>query len=305
MKKENLTAHLAVLGANIIFGLNYVIAKGIMPYWLEPRAIIFLRVTGATAAFWLVGIFTKSEKVDRKDMKRMLLLAFFGVALNQILFFEGLNLTTPINASIIMVGTPILVLVMAHFVIGDKISGRKLLGIILGFSGAAFLVLRNGHLTLSSDTVLGNLLVFVNAASYGLFLVMVKPLMSKYKPLTVMKWVFTFGLIFVVPVSVGKIIHTNFSVIPLDIWLSILYVVVFTTIFAYFLNNYSLQRISPSANSSYIYLQPILASIVAVFAGKDKLTVTEIVASLLIFSGVYFVNKKKGKHPKTSLNHLP
>ncbi len=293
MKKENLTAHLAVLGANIIFGLNYVIAKGIMPHWMEPRAIIFFRVTGATAAFWLVEMLTQREKVARKDLKRMFLLAFFGVALNQILFFEGLNLTTPINASIIMVGTPILVLVMSHFVIGDKISGRKLLGIILGFSGAAFLILRNGHFTLSSNTALGNLLVLINASSYGLFLVMVKPLMSKYRPLTVMKWVFTFGLIFVIPVSVGEVVRTNFSIIPLNIWFSIMYVVIFTTIFAYFLNNYSLRRISPSANSSYIYLQPILASLVAIFAGKDRLTLTEIVASLLIFSGVYFVNKKR------------
>ncbi len=293
MKKENLTAHLAVLGANIIFGLNYVIAKGIMPHWMEPRAIIFLRVTGATAAFWLVEMLTEREKVAHRDLKRMFVAAFFGVALNQIMFFEGLNLTTPINASIIMVGTPILVLVMSRFVIGDKISGRKLMGIILGFSGAAFLILRNGHLTLSSNTTLGNLLVLINAASYGLFLVMVKPLMSKYKPLTVMKWVFTFGLIFVIPVSIGEVVRTNFSVIPLNIWFSIMYVVIFTTIFAYFLNNYSLQRISPSANSSYIYLQPILATLVAIFADKDKLTMTEVIASLLIFTGVYFVNKKR------------
>lgn len=293
MKRENLTAHLAVLGANIIFGLNYVIAKGIMPHWMEPRAIIFLRVMGATAAFWLVEMFTVREKVVRKDLRRMFVLAIFGVAVNQILFFEGLNLTTPINASIIMVGTPILVLLMSRFVIGDKISAGKLLGIILGFGGAAFLILRNGHLSLSSNTTLGNLLVLINASSYGLFLVMVKPLMSKYKPLTVMKWVFTFGLIFVTPVSIGEIINTNFSVIPLNIWFSIMYVVIFTTIFAYFLNNYSLQKISPSANSSYMYLQPILASLVAIFAGKDKLTTTEVVASLLIFTGVFFVNKKR------------
>ncbi len=292
MKKENLTAHLAVLGANIIFGLNYVIAKGIMPHWMEPRAIIFFRVMGASAIFWLVEMFTIRQKVASKDLKRMFVLAIFGVTVNQILFFEGLNLTTPINASIIMVGTPILVLIMSRFVIGNKISGNKLIGIILGFSGAAFLVLRNGHLTLSSDTTLGNLLVLINATSYGLFLVMVKPLMSKYRPLTVMKWVFTFGLVFVIPLSIGEVIHTNFSIIPLNIWLSILYVIIFTTVFAYFLNNYSLQKISPSANSSYMYLQPILASLVAIFAGKDKLNMTEVVASLLIFIGVYFVNKK-------------
>jgi len=208
------------------------------------------------------------------------------------MFFEGLNLTTPINASIIMVGTPILVLVMSHFIINERISGRKLAGIVLGFAGAAFLILQNGHLNLHSDTALGNLLVLINATSYGLFLVLVKPLMASYRPLTVMKWVFTFGLIFVIPASMGEFVHTNFSVIPVNIWLSIFYVVIFTTIFAYLLNNYSLKKISPSANSSYIYLQPILASLVAIIAGKDRLTVTEVIASLMIFTGVYFVNKK-------------
>ncbi len=291
MNQKNFTAHLAVLGANIIFGLNYVIAKGIMPNWLEPRAIIILRVTGATLIFWLVELIGHSEKVARKDLLRMVVAAFFGVALNQIMFFEGLNLTTPINASIIMVGTPILVLLMSHFLIGDKITKRKTIGVILGFSGAAFLILRNGQLSLSSNTSLGNLLVLINATSYGLFLVLVKPLMHKYKPLTVMKWVFTFGLVFVIPVSWKQFTASDFSVIPFNIWLSIGYVIIFTTVIAYFLNNYSLKRISPAANSSYIYSQPIIASLVAVAAGKDHITTTEIIATLLIFTGVYFVNR--------------
>ena len=293
MKKENLTAHLAVLGANLIFGLNYVIAKGIMPHWMEPRAIIFLRVTGATAAFWLAGLWIKTEKVAPADRKRLFVAAFFGVALNQILFFEGLNLTTPINASIIMVGTPILVLVMSHFIIKERISGQKLAGVLLGFGGAAFLILRNGHFSFRSDTSLGNLLVFINASSYGLFLVLVKPLMARYRPLTVMKWVFTFGLVFVIPVTTGPFLRTNFAVIPAGIWMSVVYVVLFTTIFAYLLNNYSLKRISPSANSSYIYMQPFIASLVALAVGKDRLTLTEITASVLIFAGVYFVNRRR------------
>ncbi len=291
MNQKNITAHLAVLGANVIFGLNYVIAKGIMPDWLEPRAIIVLRVVGASSVFWLAGLFGKAQKVDRKDMQRMFVAAFFGVALNQIMFFEGLNLTTPINASIIMVGTPIFVLVMSHFLIGEKITRLKSIGIILGFLGAAFLILRKGHLSLSSNTSLGNLLVFINASSYGLFLVLVKPLMQKYQPLTVMKWVFTFGLLFVLPVSWKQIVSADFGAIPFNIWMSISYVIIFTTILAYFLNNYSLQRISPAANSSYIYSQPVIASLVAVAAGKDRITFNEIVSVLLIFAGVYFVNR--------------
>jgi drug/metabolite transporter (DMT)-like permease len=296
MNQKNITAHLAVLGANVIFGLNYVIAKGIMPNWLEPRAIILLRVVGAASVFWLAGLFGKSQKVDRKDMQRMLVAAFFGVALNQIMFFEGLNLTTPINASIIMVGTPIFVLVMSHFVIGEKITRLKSLGITLGFLGAAFLILRKGHLSLTSGTSLGNLLVFVNASSYGLFLVLVKPLMRKYRPLTVMKWVFTFGLLFVLPVSWKQITMADFGAIPPRIWMAISYVIIFTTILAYFLNNYSLKRISPAANSSYIYSQPVIASLVAVAAGKDRITFNEIVSVLLIFAGVYFVNR----YPRSS-----
>lgn len=292
MKIDNLKAHLAVLGANIIFGLNYVIAKGIMPVWMEPRAIILLRVSGATIIFWIASYFLKKEKIARKDWKRLIIAAFFGVAFNQIMFFEGLNLTTPINASIIMVGTPILVLVMSHFIIGDRITLYKLLGIVLGFSGAAFLILNNGHFSLTSDTALGNFMVFLNASSYGLFLVIVKPLMYRYRPLTVIKWVFTFGFIFVFPVSIGEIIHTDFSVIPADIWFSIVYVILFTTVLAYFLNNYSLKKISPSATSSYIYLQPFIASVVALVAGKDHLNLTEIISSILVFSGVYFVIRK-------------
>ncbi len=298
MKRENLTAHAAVLGANIIYGLNYVIAKGIMPHWMAPRAIIFLRVIGAAAAFWLVGALMKNKQpVARTDLRRMFVAALFGVAINQILFFEGLNLTTPINASIIMVGTPVLVLVMSHLIIRERISGMKLTGVLLGFGGAVFLILRNGHFSLSSGTALGNLLILINASSYGLFIVLVKPLMSRYHPITVMKWVFGFGLLFVVPVTAGPFFHTDFRVIPFNIWMSVLYVVLFTTIFAYLLNNYSLKKISPSANSSYMYLQPALASLVAIVAGKDRLTTTEIIASLMIFAGVYFVNRPGKKIP--------
>ncbi len=293
MKRENLPAHLAVLGANVIYGLNYVIAKGIMPHWMEPRAIIFLRVLGAAAAFWLVSLLTEAQPVARKDLKRLFLLAVFGVAINQTLFFEGLNLSTPINASIIMVGTPILVLVMSHLIIRERISGKKLTGVLLGFSGAAFLILRNGRFSLESGTTLGNFLILINASSYGLFLVLVKPLMAKYHPITVMKWVFGFGLLLVLPITTGPFLRTNFAVIPFTIWLSVGYVVLFTTFFAYLLNNYSLKKLSPSATSSYMYLQPLLASLVAIVAGKDRLTMTEIVASLLIFSGVYFVNERK------------
>ncbi len=288
-----LQAHLAIIGANLIYGLNYVVAKGIMPDYMAPRAIIVLRVAGAALVFWLYALLVQNEKVEKKDLWRLFLLSLFGVAINQIMFFEGLNLTTPINASIIMVGTPIAVLVLSHFIIKERLTTLKILGIALGTSGALWLILKNGHFSFTSGTFLGNLFVAINATSYALFLVLVKPLMKKYRPVTIMKWIFTFGLVFVIPVSYHELIRTDFQSIPLNIWMSILYVVLFTTVLAYLLNNYSLKYVNPTVNSAYIYLQPFLATVVALMTGKDVLTWVEVVAALLIFAGVYLVSIAK------------
>lgn len=293
--KKLFGAHLAAIGANLIFGINYVVAKGIMPDYLLPRPIIFLRVAGASIIFWLVSMFFPAEKVEKKDMMRLAVCAIFGVAVNQILFFEGLNLTTPINASIIMVTIPIMVMVFAHFIIGDKINMNKLIGILFGFTGAVYLILQGGKISVISNTTLGNLLTFLNAASYSLFLVLVKPLLKKYSALTVMKWVFTFGFIFILPFTWEQLMNSDFNAIPTHIWFSIIYVVLFTTVLAYFLNNSSLKTISPTMNSAYIYAQPLIATLISLWASKDRLTYIEVLAAILIFTGVYFVNFKKGK----------
>jgi len=284
-------AHLAVIGANMIYGINYVVAKGIMPDYLLPRVVILFRVTGAAIIFWLISRFYKNPDIPRNDMIRLAVCAFFGIALNQVMFFEGLNLTTPINASIIMVGTPILVLVASQFILKEKMTTNRILGITLGFAGAAYLILVGGSFDFSSGTFLGNLFIVINAASYGIFLVLIKPLMAKYEPIIVMKWLFTFGLVYVIPVSFYLIDEADYTGIPANIWMSVAYVVIFTTVLAYFLNNYSLKNISPTVNSTYIYLQPFLATVVALLTGKDHLTWTEIIAAALIFAGVYFVSK--------------
>jgi drug/metabolite transporter (DMT)-like permease len=288
---KTLPAHLAILGANLIYGLNYVIAKGIMPDYMEPRTIIFFRVVGAAVVFWLISLLFVSEKVEKKDLWYLAMAAFFGIALNQIMFFEGLNLTTPINASIIMVGTPILVLVFAHFILKEGLTKLKLLGIGLGSAGALWLILKSGSFSFLSGTLLGNIFILINATSYALFLVLIKPMMKKYSPITIMKWLFTFGLVYVVPVSVKMVINTNYAVIPFNIWMSVTYVVLFTTVLAYLLNNYSLKLVSPTVNSAYIYLQPFLATVVAMATGTDVLTWVEVLAALLIFTGVYFVSR--------------
>jgi len=299
-RNKLVVAHLAAIGANIIFGINYVVAKGIMPDYLAPRAVIFLRVTGAMAIFWVISLIMPKQVVAKHDLLKMFIAAIFGVAINQILFFEGLNLTTPINASVIMVGVPILVLFFAHFIIKERITKNKMIGIVLGFSGSVFLIIQAGNASFQGSQ-LGNLLVFTNAASYALFLVLIKPLMIKYHPLTVMKWVFTFGFVLITPFTLHLVLIADFRIIPTNIWLSIGFVVLFTTVIAYFLNNFSLKVISPTVNSAYIYFQPFLATFVAISFGKDVLTWPEIVAALLIFTGVYFVNFNHSVNKKPAI----
>lgn len=296
---------MAAFFANLIYGINYVVAKGIMPDFMQPRAIIFIRVLGAAAVFWLVQFFFKNEKVSKVDLSLMALASVFGVVVNQIMFFEGLNLSTPINVSIIMVSVPLAVLVFSHFIRGEKLNAIRISGIILGSAGAAFLILGDGKIKLSNETALGNFLIVINASSYALYLVLIKPVMMRYNPLTVMKWVFLFGAIGVMPFTTHVFLASDFVAIPLNIWLSIGYVVLFTTILAYFLNNYSLTRISPTANSAFIYLQPVFASLIALIFGKDQFGLQFIIPVILIFTGVYLVSIRKNQiHAKTAINNI-
>ncbi len=199
---HNLKSHFALLGANTIYGLNYVIAKGIMPDYMMPKAIIFIRVSITVIVFGILHFIMPKEKVEKRDLFKMALCAIFGVAINQILFFEGLNLSTPINASIIITVIPVLILIFAHYILKERITALKVFGIILGAAGALIVILSAGKGDFKSATMLGNLLIFINALSWALYLVLIKPLMEKYDSLTVMKWVFFFGLIIIFPFTV-------------------------------------------------------------------------------------------------------
>lgn len=288
--KSRTPALLASFGANLIYALNYLIAKGIMPNYLEPRAIIFLRVVGATVIFWLVSNLIHNDLVERADLKRIAFASLFGVTINQILFFEGLNLSTPINASIIMLAVPLAVLAFSALLGAGRIPFVKVAGIIIGTSGAVMMVLFKGSFDISSSTAIGNLLIVINASSYALYLVLIKPMMLKYHPITVMKWVFLFGMITSTPLTINAVLTSQWNQIPSNIWISILYVIVFTTVLAYLLNNFSLKHISPATNSAFIYLQPVFTTLIAIALGVDSLQLYMLAPALLIFSGVFIVS---------------
>ncbi len=293
MSKEA-RAHLAVLVVNLIYGANFNIAKAIMPAYIGPLGFIVLRVFVSLFLFFLFFLFTpffKREKIKREDILMLALCGLTGVAVNQMLFFKGLALTSPINGAIIMTTNPILVLIIAAILIKERVTITKMLGIAAGAAGALTLLLWGRDVSFHSETFTGDLFIFINAMSYGVFLVISKPLLRKYNPVTVIKWTFFFGSFMVLPFGYGEVMQVPWSSLTPMLWAGIAYVVIATTFIAYLLNTIALDTLSPSSVSIYIYLQPLFTTVVALFSGNQPVTPVHIVSALLIFAGVYLVSR--------------
>jgi len=286
-------AHLALFIVNLIYALNYSIAKDVMPEYINPSGFILLRVLGGVSLFFLFFKIFINEKINNSDLPRFALCGLFGVAINQLFFFEGLNLTTPINAAIIMTTNPILVIVISALLIREKISLMKIIGIIFGFIGACNLILNSGDFSFNNNFLIGNFLVFINATSYALYLVLVKNLMKKYNPITVMFYVFFFGLIFVFPFGYENVMLIDLQIFTTEIYLKVLFVIIFTTFIAYLFNGFALKSLTPATVSVYIYLQPLLASLIALFLNVDTLDMQKIISALFIFTAVFLVSVPK------------
>jgi drug/metabolite transporter (DMT)-like permease len=290
-------AHLALLAANVIYGVNYSIAKLAMPAYIKPFGFILVRAAGAFALFWLVSTLLIREKIDKKDIPRLAALGFFGVALNQLLFFKGLSITAPSNAAIIMVSNPIVVLVFASIFLHEKLSAIRITGVLLWACGIALLMFNRA--SFSSQTVEGDLYVLINSTSWAVYLILVKPLLHKYNTFTIVKWVFLFGFIYVLPFGYEEFTEVDWAGMPGKIWIAVIFVVVLTTFVAYILNTYALRALSPAVVSAYIYLQPFLAAIFGIYvvplfdnnAPMDSITAAKVIAALLIFTGVYLVSR--------------
>jgi drug/metabolite transporter (DMT)-like permease len=292
--------HLYLLLSNLIYGASFTIAKAIIPEYIKPYGMILIRVTVTAAMFLIIQWLFVKEKIARRDVPLLIICALFGVTINQLLFFKGLSMTSPISASIISTTTPILVFVFAFFLHEEKLGLKKIAGIIAGAAGAVIIITAGKEINLSAGSFLGDVLVFANAASYAVYLVIIKPLMKKYQPLTIITWVFFFGWLFVVPVGWNEFSHINWQAITPMVWWAIIFVVIFTTFFSYLLNILALKTTTSSVVGIYIYVQPIFATLIAVLFGKDQLNLQNILASLLIFIGVYLVSFSK--QPLTATN---
>lgn len=304
--ESNYKPYIAIFLANALYGANYTIAKFVMPEFMQPFAFILIRVSGALAFFLLLSLFVKTDKIQKADYLRLFLCGMFGVAINQLMFFKGLNLTVPINASLIMITTPIIVMTFSAIFLKEKLAWYKILGLFIGLLGA-FFIIGGSQLNFSSETAQGDFMVFINATSYAIYLILIKPLMSKYSPITVIKWVFLFGFVPVFFFSIKEFMQINFSSFTSNTWWSVAFVVLGVTVGAYLLNIYGLSKVNPSIVGVFIYLQPILAVFFEwVFTNKLDLSTEKMLAGLLIFVGVYLVSFGKRhfeKQNKTALNN--
>jgi drug/metabolite transporter (DMT)-like permease len=299
MSKRTLALITATI-VSIIYGMTFTIAKDVMPKYVEAYGFIIMRVGGSTILFWLLWLVTRmskevrAERIDRADFPRIIWAAFFGVALNMLSFFKGLSLTSPISASVLMVSTPIIVLVLSAIILKERMQKRMVLGIVLGLIGTAFLILYGKSVGNATNATLGNFLVFVNASSYGVYLVIVKKLMEKYNPFNFAKWIYLIGFIMVLPFGWPQFEAVDWASMPMDMYWKIGFVVVFSTFMTYLLNLLSMKELKPTTIAVFVYLQPVFATIFAISLGKDELSSVKIVSAILIFTGVYLVTQKKG-----------
>jgi drug/metabolite transporter (DMT)-like permease len=287
-----LKGHIALFFAQVIYAMNYSIAKGLMPLYMGPISLVFFRILGACILFWLLSLFVRTQKVERADLKRMMWLAVFGVVVNQVFFIWGLSLTSPINSSIIMISNPIMVFVFTLVVFKVRITALKVAGLVFAITGALMILLYTGNFELGSETITGDLMTLLNSASWAVFVVMVKPIMAKYNTVTAMRWMFLFGSIYILPIGMFDALHTNWEAFNSWSWFALTFVVVATTFFAYLLNVYGLVGLSSNTVSAYIYLQPFLASLFAIALGEDRLTPTKVISGILIILGLYMINRK-------------
>ena len=288
-----LKVHLALLLVSIIYGATFTLAKLAMPLYIKPFAFILLRIMVAIVCIFIFhSIFVKGSIKDKKDLLPLLVSAVFGVAANMMLFFKGLSITTPINGAVLMLNTPVFVIIFAALVLKESLSIAKITGILIAGFGA--LMLMGGtRFNFSSETVLGDIYVTLNAIIYAFYLAYAKRLMKKYHPLTVTLYSFFFGFFMVLPFAFSEFREVQFDILPDYIWGVLAFVTIGSTFLTYVLNAYALRHADSGLVGSYIYLQPVMAAIIAISSGKDTLSMDKILSMLLISFGVYLASQTR------------
>lgn len=287
--------HIALLSANIIFGINASFSKVLLNDHLSPYALFLLRVIGAAALFWFVSLFIKREKIDKKDFFILFVASVFGIILNQGFFVIGLSKSSPIDAILLQTLIPLITLLLAFFHLKEPITLKKAGGVIIGCAGAIFLILRNSQMDAGSGTLEGNIFILLGSLAYAIYLTFFLQIIRKYSPVTVMKWLFLFAAIICTPIWYSELETIEFAAFTSQTYFFLLFVIVGATFLSYLLIPIGQRNLRPTLVSMYIYGQPIVVSFVAIYLGVGKFTWNTLFAAILIFLGVYLVTMSKSR----------
>jgi len=294
MKKQKTIGHSVMLIVNILFGINLPISKNLLGGVISPMGLNGLRFAFGAMAFWLFSYFSR-EHVTKKDLGILLLGSMFGLMGNQIFFIQGLTRTSPIDASIISTFLPIITMLLAAIIIREPISWLKALGVLTGAIGAIILVYSAQHQNGGTSSIGGDLLCLGSCISFALFLVVTKPILHKYSPITMMKWMFLFATLLFLPFSYTDIMSIHFSEFSQSDKASLSFILVCATFIPYLLIPIGQKRLRPTTVAMYNYIQPIVATILAIYVGQDSFSFTKGVAAALVFSGVFLVTRSKSR----------
>lgn len=287
------TGHLAAFGAYLIFGLNVVFCKDMANSGgINPGLLFGMRAIVAAALFWAASAFVKREPVTWRDLLAMAGAALLGLVIPQTTFLYAITMTAPITLSVVNSITPIVTMFLAAIFLREPITWKKALGVAVSFGGVLWLIMQRSD-GAGSSSMLGVLLCVVNSVSFACYLGIFRPLIRRYHSVNLMKWMFLIAFIVTLPQSLWGLGRTDWSAVPASAWWEVAYLIFFATFVAYFLIPVAQQRIRPTLVSMYGYMQPIIAAVVGVWMGMDSLTLTKAAAALLVFAGVYIVNRSR------------
>jgi drug/metabolite transporter (DMT)-like permease len=289
-----------MFAVTLIFGINIPLSKSLLPLWISPEGLTLSRILFGTVVFWLASLFIATEKVPFRDHRFFLVGSLCGVVFNQGLFIIGLNMTSPVDASIIITAGPLFAMIFAALLLKEPISFLKVAGILLGASGAIMLVYTGHHGSNAHDSsLIGNLMVMGSSLIYAFYLVFTKPLTLRYHPITLMKWLFLYASVMVTPFYYHSLLSAHVFQQPDKIaLLQMIYTLIFATFLAYLLIPMAQQRIRPTTISMYNNFQPLVASFVAISVGMDHFSLIKMFSAILIFSGVFLVTRSRAKPEK-------
>jgi len=291
--KPILKAHLLLSMMALIGGANYIIAKNVVPVFIGPSGLIVIRAFSGAVFFMILDKLSPQQTpIEKQDYWKIFACSFAGVVVNQLFFFNGLALTSPINASLIMLVSPIVITLFAIFILKDKVSWLNGFGMFLGVSGALMLILSKKDLSSNQGNSMGDLFIFINAISWGFYVILAAPLMQKYNPFKLLKWTFGIGAIFVLPFGYEQLISVDFNAFTPKAWFAFWFVLLFATYLAYYVHTAVLKHISPAISGVYVYFQPVVAAIISILVGVDSFSFTKLISALMIFVGVYLTGKR-------------